>query len=138
MLILPLLLVSCLVAGDGDAYLQRRINTALALLPAIYKMEMAGITFNSTFDYVNDSVTENYLVHALPFIDDRVFSPVPTTMRETIANAASFINSTIATDVFATERFTYEKLFAVLVGSFRGMLHEIKTIMKQGNEIDIK
>lgn len=143
MLLVPLLFLSSLVVTDQSNSMKRiysdRINTMLSLLPPIHKMERAGIRKSFRYHYLNDSMTKSFLFYSLPFINDSLFSNEPKSMSESIDEAISHFNSSkINIDIFTRETFSYEKLMAVLVGSFDAIMNEIETYLRKGNRIEIK
>ena len=114
-----------------------RVDTMLSFLPAIHKMDRAGIRTNDTYTYINDSETYTFLVRTRHLIDDQMFESRPTTLRQTVGEIIVFLNSTV-NDNDEPVSFSYPKLLSVLVGSFEGMLKEIEKVIKRGNRIEIK
>ena len=127
-----------MVTANATRVDKHRVDTLLSFLPAMHKLDRAGVQTNDTYTFVNDSVTKTFLLRSLPLIDDTLFDTFPKKMSETVADILSFLNSTLTTVASTNDSFTYDKLLSVLTGSFDAMLKEIEAVIKQGNGIDIK
>ena len=127
-----------MLTADAMVIDKRRADTLLSFLPAIHKLESAGVSTNDTYTYINDSATRTFLVRSLSFINDTMFSPFPKSMSETVVDILGVLDSTADTIPYTDEPFTYGKLLSVLTGSFDAILKELETVIKRGNWVDIK